>query len=372
MGIKQYIEEYKDGNFEVLNELIGYRQVNETNEYGTKDTVIRLRFNVEALDAMYWQLLVNYKGVDSKEMDHIINKAFFRVDDDNNVNSIFDNVDLTMPDKQILMFIRRKLDGFIKNELQKENKEYGDYITSDTVTLEDGEEVSKTDLESYKRFKEADGKVEAYAGFKQYIGGIDNFLKGNQLKIYQAMQDMDKSQQDIADDMDMYQQQVSDTLKRIGNKLNKKYVEWNTLKSLSGSKNNTYVIIKEFLHNFNRIIDFDTTDSFDYFGFVIEFLKDNHEDDEMDMEALQGNKVDTSLTVIDVVTDYCKAKTYKVMEQVLVNSNITYKKQDKKSFYMDVIKCFNKYINDVGKSVEGFSSQIVNSDSPMDIKDTIQ
>lgn len=385
-NLKDYITEWKRGNYKVLDELIGNTQevVYKDNK---KITVERLRFNDKALNSIYWKLYRKYYSLQSSDFDSYVSNAIFRVDNEDNIKSIFDNVDLNKSPQEIVNLIAKRLGGFIynqgladgkikpKDDDEDKNKkkftvEYDEFANSgydDSNIYFSDDEVSdqtlrKSDREVAEEYIRVDDDSEPYQEFKDYVGGdIRNLLSDKQKKLYDLLQDVSLTQQEIADELEMTQQAVSQMSKAIKKRINKKYFEFMTLKRVVKNRN-TFRTIKGFMQQYQTIIIYDTDESFDYFGYTIQFLESVYikNEETLTPKDLQKNKINYTYTILDVVTDYVNTNTYKIVEEYIfkedTNLKLTQRKKD--SFVLNIRKAFNQYTNDVEKAVKGLSEKV--------------
>lgn len=364
ISLKDYIIEYKKGNHDILNELIGTYKIVETNNIGSNDTVQRLHFKDNALNGIYWDICVNHHYIDYKILDHYIFKAFYDVRDDGSIVSIFDNVDVNMSPKQILSYIRVKLTGYVKNQIKaNDDNTVSEWFDNPNPEDDEERELSRIDNVVFRTYQQIESKVNQFDEFREYIGGdIRNLLSKNQIRMYELLQDVEKTQQDIAKEYGCTQQNVADMTKAIHNRVLKAFVEWKALKNLKENKN-TYRIIKGFMQQLETIKLYDTTNNFDYFGYVIDFLKSNYIENEQKItfKELHQNKKINSLSVIDVVVDRVNVDTYKIVDQYIfkVDTNLKLTKRKKESFVKDIIKAFEKYLNETEKAIRNLSKKVV-------------
>ncbi|MFS0672038.1 hypothetical protein [Ornithinibacillus sp. 179-J 7C1 HS] len=385
-NLKDYILEYKQGNYIVFNELIGTTK-QEIYKDNKKNSVDRLLFNDKALNSIYWSLNWKYYSLSYADFDSYVSNAIFSIDKKDNIKSIFDNVDLEKSPQQILKYIAKKLDGEIYNQglaegkikirgddeenHKKSNKpifENDEYVTELSDDLLDTEVLRKSDKVMFDDYISVDDKLAPYEEFIEYIGGdVRNLLSDEQKKVYNSLLDVSLTQQDIADKLGITQQAVSSFKKAIGKRINKKYFEFMTLKRVASNRN-TYRTIKGFLQQYQTIITYDTrnsddnNNSFDYFGYIIQFLESVYikNEETLSSKQLHRNKADYTYTIIDVVTDYINKNTYKIVDEYIFkgDTNLKLTQRGKDSFLLNIIKAFNKYLKDVEKAVQGLSEKV--------------
>lgn len=383
--LRDYAEEYLKGNHGVLDELITTRKVREINGNGSENKIKRLKFNDLALDLYYWELCRKFSGLDYKDMDEYISNAFYNKNDKGEVVSIFDNVDISYSPLEVLSFVKASLRGSVQNQVDMNKEEYYDLITTDSFSnpnfytrgLDDAPEdemLDRSDVVAMDEYTRVDDVLEPYQEFIEYNGGnIRNLLSKAQIKLYDLMpngnmttddvlvQSGSLTQKDMAIKLGITQQAVSDMQKAIKARIVKSYTEFTILKKVVSDRD-TYRTINGFLQHFEQITTYDTTDSFDYFGYIVQFLKTNYIDDEelVDVTKLLTNKYDYSNSILDVVTDYVNASTYRVVELEVfsTDTNVKLTQRKKDSFVMNIIKAFKKYIKDVNSSIYGLSERI--------------
>ncbi|WP_419893621.1 hypothetical protein [Oceanobacillus kimchii] len=376
-NLKYYVTEWQKGNHKILDELIGNKKqtIYKNNK---KVNLERLHFTDKALNAIYWKLNWKYYSLGSTDFDSYVSAAFINYNKNDEVRSIFDKVNLEKSPQQVVKFIEEKLNGYIYNqglldgkikpiEEDKRKKdvftvEYDEYVSDLGDYVLNEEVLRKSDKVVTYEYEKVEDKQAPYQEFIEYVGGdVRKLLSTKQKKLYDLLKDTFLTQQDIADKLKMSQQAVSDMKKSIEKRLNKKHLEFLTLKRVSSNRD-TYRTIRGFLQQYQSIITYDLTDNFDYFGYTIQFLKSVHITNEEILTPLQlhKNKVDYSYTITDVVTDYVNENTFDIVKEYIFKqeTNLRLTQRKKESFTMNILKAFNKYINDVEKAVLGLSEKI--------------
>src|SRR5690606_12830450 len=96
---------------------------------------------------------------------------------------------------------------------------------------------------------------------------------------------------------------------------------WRTAEIMNDSSEiDTTQTIKSFLDQFDKIAEVDTENTFDYFIYIVNFIKENSTkgDFEYDYAFMQSNKIDVSLSVLDVISDYIMKSQYELVTDVLL------------------------------------------------------
>jgi predicted transcriptional regulator len=367
LTLKDYIVEYQNGNEEVLNKLIGLRETQEKNANREYDTVYRLRFSDKALHHIYLDILQKYHYIDDKDIDSYVLAGFTK---------LLDKVDINKEPSQIIKWFRVRLDGLVQNEIESENKKYHDNITVDSVTneneySEDDEQVniSRLDQAVYEQYKLINDD-SGYKEFINFVGGIEKILSASQKKVYQLLQNEEFTQSDIAAELNCSQENVSQHIKAMNNRIKKEYLSFRTYKALS-SKPDTYQKITSFVDGYNQIIKFDVTGTFDYFGFVYEFVEkeiiknqstielDFYKKDQDAYSYFNRNKESHFDSVIDVVIDRCNKPTYDVIKTIHEGKESRIKDHAQDKFVMDIVKVLNQYIEEIKSIIKNANGYLV-------------
>lgn len=112
--------------------------------------------------------------------------------------------------------------------------------------------------------------------------------------------------------------------------------------------------IKTFLDQFKMISDVDVNNDFDYFTYVVNFIKKNSSNDdfEYNYSKMQTNKIDVSISVVDIISDYIFKSQFELVNNVLdthvreFDSDKTFPKRQRERFVNAVVGAFYKYLNE--------------------------
>jgi predicted transcriptional regulator len=365
--LKDFIVEYKNGNEEVLNKLIGLRETKEKNNNREYDTVYRLRFFDKALHNIYLDILKKHYYIDEKDIDSYVLAGFTK---------LLDKVDITKEPSQVIKWFKQRLDGLVMNEIESENRKYHEHITIDSVGNEteynaDDEQVNNTRLdqaviEQYKLIIDNSG----YKEFINFVGGkIEKILSIPQQKVYKLLQ-RDMSQIEIAAELECTQENVSQIIKAMNNRIRKEYLSYRTYKALS-LKPDTYQKINSFIDNYNQIVKYDTTHSLNYFGYVYDFVMNEvvKNQSTIELEFLQKdqdeygyftrNKESHFDSVVDVIIDRCNKPTYNIIQSIHEGKDTRVKETAQDKFVMDIIRVFELYIKEIKSVIRNANGYLV-------------
>lgn len=367
VNLKDFVVEYQNGNEEVLNKLITLRMTKEQNSQGDMDTIYRLRFTDKALHNIYLDILKTYHTLDGKDIDSYVLAAF---------TSLLDKVDTSKSPEQIVKWYRIRLNGLVQNAI---SKDYPDHIVPETLSSnnEQGEDdeqsessVSRFDVAVYEQFK----RIEDNSGYKEFIsfigGDVEKILSHAQRKVYRLIQNEDLTQQDIATELNCSQANVNQHITALSNRIKKEYISFRTYKALA-AKPDTYRKINEFIGRYNTILKYDTTQAFDYYSLVYDFIKEevlkNEARIEMDFlkpeQDVYGyfnrNKPEYCDTVTSVLLDRCNKLTFSIVQGIVNGDEMKVRNSAKDKFVMDVLKIFNKYIIEINGVIKISSHHLV-------------
>jgi RNA polymerase sigma factor (sigma-70 family) len=367
LTLKDYIVEYQNGNEEVLNKLITLRETKEKNNNGDKDVIYRLRFTDKALHNIYLDILHKYSFIDGKDIDSFVLAGFTK---------LIDKVDVSKEPNQIIKWFRVRLDGLVQNEIESENKKYHDNISADSVGneneySEDDEQINNSRLD--QAVFEQYTKVNDLSGYKEFIefvgGSINKILSVPQQKVYKLLQSGDTTQEDIAKELNCSQENVSQIIKAMNNRIRKEYLNYRTYKALA-AKPDTYQKVKSFLDGYNLIVKFDVTNSFDYFGYVCEYIRNEMKNtSQIELDFLKPeqdpysyftrNKDLHNRSVIDVLVDGCNKPTYSIIQSLHEGKESNVKETAQDKFVMDIVKVFNQYIKEIQSIIKSANGHLV-------------
>ncbi len=367
-NLKDYIVEFQKGKDEVLNYLIGHRQVPEKNLQRQTEYITRIYYKDKKLNEIYFNITKKFHWLDDKDIEEWFLYGLYE--------KVFPDADITKDPQQIINWASQTLNGYIQNKVNKERKD-DKHTVSEHVDAFDVGEVGKGDesegiyslyeIKAFEEFKEAESHSE-YEEFITFVGGIKNILTKQQYKLYKLIQDGTKTQADVAEEYGCSTANVSKQIEKIHKQIKAKWLYYKSVKALTDS--GLYQKIKQFTIEYENIKKHDVGGNFDYFGWMLDFLKDNYKNGEQDVESrqLHKNKVTLSMTVFDILTDNVTKKTYNNLYDVLENGldikefdTYSFGKREKKIIVNQVIKAFSNYINESNKAIEKASEYMANN-----------
>ncbi|MEI3609274.1 hypothetical protein [Pseudogracilibacillus sp. SO10305] len=334
--LKDYIADYQSKGMEstALNQLI---IVSIDGENGTKVT-----FRDKSLNFIFNGIIKEYGGFVSYNdlLNFFINGLYERV---------FDKADLRFEPAQIVNWASDELFGFVTRKVNTEIQNV-DQVLSESYITKDGTEQTHYDdvaYDEYFNILRTDNKFERYI---KSLGGLDKILTSRQLEIYNLSNIEGATHQSIADELGVSKQAVTKAIATAKNKVKKEFLNWKIMNQLHSNRE-LYDVVRDYLDSYAKIATFDVTDLFDYFGFTIQYFKDNVNDYEEDIaDVLMDNATKANRTLLLGILNN---KVYENYEEV------TFTKRQQDQFVMGTIRAFNDYIKNVGKSVDGFSDNVV-------------
>jgi hypothetical protein len=386
--LKDYIVEYKNGNKLALNSLIGFKQVREKNGYKGSDLITRVKYNDKKLQEIYFNITKKYHWVDNKNIEEWFLNGLYEV--------VFTKADIERTPQEIISWTARTLDGYIYNIIGKETDDPENVVREEIENNSNGdpddEQQDKTlSLYDYAAYREY-SKIEhssVYEEFLEFVGGIENILTKPQLRLYKLMQDPNKTQEELAEEYGSTQENVNKLIAKINKTMKAKWIHYVTVKSFV--KTGLYEKIKRFVEEFDNILEFDVTDSFDYFGRVIKFIKENYTNGEQELEfcethtyqdengkekkvvvydetQVKANKVGLSSTVFDILAESVTKNTYINLQDILEGElseqefdEYQFGQRTKNIIVNQVMKAFRNYIDECDVAIEKVSTYIANN-----------
>jgi hypothetical protein len=385
--LKDYIVDYRNGNKLALNYLIGYKKVPEQNNKGDIDYINRIKYNDKKLQEIYFDLSKKFNWVDNKNVEEWFLNGLYEV--------VFAKADIEKTPQEIISWVAKTLNGYIKNKIGKETDNPENVVResfdNSNPSGEDDEQQDKIlSLYDYSAYKEYT-KIEhssVYQDFLKFVGGIENVLTKQQMKLYELMQDPTKTQDQLAVEYGSSQENINKLIAKINKSLKAKWLYYVTVKSFA--KTGIYEKVSQFVDEFDNILEFDKTDSFDYFGRIIKFLKENYTKGEQELEFHENltyldesgvekkvilydekqviaNKVGLSSTMFDIVADSVTRNTYNNLKDILdfdlsekEFDEFQFGKRAKKIIVNQVMGAFRNYVNECQIAIEKASSLIAN------------
>lgn len=359
--IKDYIIEYQEhkDKQKLIDDLIYYPVVEQFVQEGNKHDIRHLRFNDKLINGWLKQILKEYEFMIAREdiEDAVIDFLA--------TNNVFDNADTTKSANEIAFYVRKAFFGHIityfKNELH-----FSEKVVTEHVEMEDA--ASAFNDQAYSLYEQADYsnwiEVEystSYNKFIEKIGGLDKVLTKNQLEVVTMSNIM--SQREVAEKLGVTEANVSKTLTQADKRLKKSYLSWRTAEIMNDSSEiDTTQTIKSFLDQFDKIAEVDTENTFDYFIYIVNFIKENSTkgDFEYDYAFMQSNKIDVSLSVLDVISDYIMKSQYELVTDVLLahvrglDQGKVFTKRQRERFSKAIVGAFYKYIESVEGNINEF------------------
>lgn len=375
--LKDYAIEYQKGNVNILGDLISTRKVSEQNNGKKSDLVDRLQFTDTYLNLAYLNVCKSVNHINWKDIDHYAMQAIYRIKNDK-VVSIFDKVDTERTPEEVAAFIKTKFIGFIKNKVNEQEQKYykptkPNEYSNPNQAGEDDEEVERKislyDSVAYKEFTAIESNNE-YKEFLEFFGGIEEILSKSQMQVYNLLKDQSKLKKDIAKEHGSSPANITKQYKSIAKTIKSKWIYYKSVKSFTES--GLYEKIKRFIDEYDKVYRFVSNDEFDYFGYIINFLKGNYKKGEQEVvfnhdtfKHFNKHQITLHNTVFDLLADEVTPKTYKNLYDILeedmdIQEFDTYLlgKREKNIIRNQVIKVFKRYINECEKALEKVSEYI--------------
>jgi DNA-directed RNA polymerase specialized sigma24 family protein len=358
--LKDYIVEYRNGNEDVLKDLIGKETVIEKNNKGEDDKIYYLKLNDKALNYIYKvDILSKFNWIDRKDIDAYVNEALM---------IIFSKADTERSPSEIIAWAKQRLIGTVKDCIRKNEREYYDHTKPESQYQYNAAEGTTELVSLYDQYVHGEyiklEEINLYDKFIEYIGGMEKLLSGHQFEIYTRIKVPGSTQESIAKDLGITQPAVHKTIRAIQKRFKEEYLNFRTYRALKSSLN-TYEKINQFLHNFKVIQQFDTSKQFDFFGYTVKFLRDNYTDSQkVSYKELHKNKQTSHITVIDALVDEIEPKNIKWFGYILkhvvydhIDDFAMYKK-DKSKFVEIVLNSFGNYRKEVKGATDHMNHRI--------------
>lgn len=363
--IKDYIIDYKNHKDKqrLINDLIYYPVVEQIIQEGNKHDIRHLKFYDKLMNSWITEIKKEYLRIVSREDIEDAVTDFLAT------NNVFDNTDTSKSVNEVAFYVRKAFFGHIKTYFKNELHFDENTIMEDmTNPLEkDGSDFSDDDR-AYSLYECADYsnwiEVEystSYSKFIEAIGGLENVLTKNQLEVVTMSNIM--SQREVAKRVGVSEANVSKTLTQADKRLKKSYLSWRTAEIMNDSSEiDTTKTVKTFLEQFDKIAEVDTGNTFDYFAYIVNFIKDNStkRDFDYNYKFMQSNKIDVSLSVVDLISDYIIKSQYELVTDVLdahvrgLDQDKTFTKRQRERFSKAIVGAFYKYLEEIEGNINEF------------------
>lgn len=360
--LKDWIVAYRKDKSSVMNEFIMYETVREMNEQGQYDEIRYIRTKDKAINRVMKRLEARYRQykdnwIDKKDMNEYLLHAIVEV---------FENADIKRSPEEIISWASGdekkigKMEFVLLDELrQRYDGDVKIISENETVKHEDKDDaVNISDFQVYRDWLKGED-VNTYKKFLEFVGGLESILSDAQFEVYTYMMS-GKTQQEIAKLMgNVSQQYISKTWKAALERIRKEYLAFRTYRVMM--KTNTYQKIKTFVKYTENILEYVIDDEAMLFNYVLNFLKEN-EDDDISIESAHENKKDISTSVLDVLFDYMKQKDVKWFIYIWRNIDEvkdSLNKKDKQRFVQIVIRAYKEYLKQAKNVIDKASQHIV-------------
>lgn len=364
--LKKTIKQLHEGNDLALNSLVTFRVVQELNNQGDLDDIQHLSFTSKGLQDVYTSLRNDYPWIKRQDFEAIFLDGLVR-DTDKDKGLLY-QLDINYADKQIKTYLFSKLRGHILNEVSKLDT-YDSNILYDSKTLSyDDVEQSATmyDDISFKEWQQLEVD-DTYSKFLDNIGGLDKILTKQQYKIYHMAKEQNATQEQIAKELSVSQQTISKTIKAADKRIKKEYMTFRTYQTITKQNGKVYDEITTFRKSIDKIVEFDVSDTFDYFGFVVNWILEHYKDEGVNYSKLHKNLKDDTMSIYDVLVDnISKAQRelfYNVFSvhvyKTISKDKIKFTKREKDRFVYNVIKILDDYVKNVDEAIKSMSDTFV-------------
>lgn len=346
--LKDYIKDFQERRNEstALNHLI----IISTDD----NDLTNVTFRDKSINFIYHNIINKYKNITGQDniQNWFINGLYERV---------FEKADLSYDPQQIVKWASVELDGYIKRRINTEIEDIGQ-VMSESFIAEDGTEQSHYDSIAYDEYfniLNSDYKFEKYL---ESLGGLKSLLSARQHEIYDLSNIEGSTHQSIADELGISKQAVTKAINTAKNKVKKEFLSFKMFQQLQ-KNSDAYDQINEYLTNYANIASFDVADSFDYFNYTVNFLKDNAV--LVNNAELLSNTRDINLDVVDVLMNNVHGSSKDLFISVLNSKvysdvdNVIFAKRQHDQFVMGTIRAFNNYVENVNESIKVFSDNVV-------------
>ena len=358
MTIKDYIIKYQKTNNkqQLINDLVSYVTVIEINNDGGKDQIKQLKFNDKLMNGWLFELKQKYHNVPRQDIEDAV-LAFI------NESNVFDNTDVTRSANEIARYVRKSFFGFVGDWFAKNLHFNKNVITEQIIIDDDDDDEQELSLYGVKAYQDwlTTQYEQSYGDYLDVIGGLDKVLTKRQLDVLTMSTIM--PQTEVAKRLGVTEASISKTLSEADKRLKKNYTNWKITKIMSDtSETKIFDKIKKFLEQLEAIEAVDIDGNFNYFDYTINWLKQNSTDKDftVDFEQLHSNKIDLTLSVVDVIFDNIHKSQFQLISNVLehrvnsFNEDVTFTKRQQERFVKAVLQAFYKYIDEVENSVKEF------------------
>lgn len=353
-GLKYYAERFKSGDTSIFDELITYKEYPEKNRHGKNDTIKRVQFTDIALNKLYEVIKNEFYFVEINDIESIFLEFVY--------DKLFNLIDITYEPKQIISFTYDKAFGFVYNKIktiekykQNDNKK-NIYISTDHLDKDDDDDDENKRYSPFDTYQKNKwlydiGENQFYEDFITTVGGIENLLTKKQYEIYKLLQS-NYTQEKIAEIYGCSQENISKQKAKIEKELKRHYYAYRTIKN----KNNesTYNRIESFLTYYFQLNDYITDDKFDIFGFTIEFINRQYQEEmseSVNYTYLHKNKRDYTVTILDVLSEYMSQTQWIKLHNHLKGKAIIIHNREKDRMVKYIIKAFMDYNKDITERI---------------------
>ncbi|AKS37682.1 hypothetical protein NP92_04230 [Anoxybacillus gonensis] len=345
--LRDWIVEYRK-NKEVMSDFIVEYVEKEKNELGQWDEIRYIRTQDKALNQIMKRIEARYcyrNAIDKKDMNEYFLNALYE---------IFEKVDIKRSPSEIISWAGEKMNFVVIEHIRTQ---YDTEILSENEIVyntENEDEVNISDVQIYRDWLK-DEDANTYKKFLKFVGGLENILSDAQFEIYTYIKS-GKTQQEIAEKVNVSQQYISKTLNAALNRIKAEYLAFRTYKIIV--KTNTYQTIKTFVKYTENILEHVIDDEAMLFTYIVNFLKENDEDD-ISIESAHENKRDINTTVIDALFDYMSEKDAKWFIERWKGEKEVKTQKDKQRFVRIVNKSFMQYLIKSKEALKEMSEHIV-------------
>src|SRR5699024_5191540 len=260
--LRDYAIQYQAKEHEALSKLIKVVNNKDSSYIQLSDKKLNeMLFKTKKIYANY---------IDESDIEQMMLQFLIDKNESGEDIGIVNKIDTTKKPSQIINYVAQSWDGFVKDKL--DTLHFNDTVVTDEVNYTDGEvETRHTlyDKMAYDSWIEV-GYSSSFKRFLNEIGGLENILTERQFEIMTLINT--KNQNEVAEMLDISQSTVSTTLTQAYNKMKKAYISWKAIELLSSKQGKTLnETVRLFVSEMNKIKKYDTTNTFNYFDYTIQF-----------------------------------------------------------------------------------------------------
>lgn len=345
--LKQVLYAYKlcstkEDKDDVLYHVYDHKIVEELNGNNKVDKMVQLKFKIREIEIAYQSINSRFYYVSKRDLDSYVLVSMHKIFEEK-------DFDFTKSDKEVGTYFYKTFVGLVHNLIIKEREKVELNDPEQIMTEGKVSEQSRYDAAALQQYNERYVE-DTFESFLDEIGSVEKLLTDKELDVYYLKQS-DMLEIEIAERLNCTQQAVNKTYRRAINKIERKYKHYR-LTRIACKAPDTFTTIANYVKSYNDILACADVDTFNFFKYTYNFLKENH--------RFYNDRM-SSYTVIDALYDNLRPHEQDLFRNVVAsfdNDKLTFTKREQGRIVMITNRIMQSHVDNTYAAIEDISNDV--------------